>query len=66
MHTEADISLSQVDVVLVVAGGSDEDNPYKKSTAFQVSDSIAANLLARMPIRASGRLGSSATNSPQH
>lgn len=34
--SQADISLQDVDMLLVAVGGSDEDNPYKKSTAFQV------------------------------
>lgn len=33
---DAESDLSGVESLLLVAGGSDEDNPYRKTTAFQV------------------------------
>lgn len=38
-------SLANVDAMLILAGGSDEDNPYKKTTAFQVRSSFANRAL---------------------
>ena len=35
-NQDADTDLTPVDSLLLVAGGSDEDNPYRKTTAFQV------------------------------
>lgn len=47
---DQELSLASVDGLLLAAGGSDEDNPYKKTTAFQVGSSCAIKASPVQPL----------------